>query len=99
MRVRVETKLNDNDSGRALSGGEYEAESVFFTNMPEIYPKDLNAVLMPETRQVPALIVKLNTGQFKVQPLVIHNGTVSVFHVEQKASRLKQALLKLASCF
>jgi hypothetical protein len=85
MKVRVEIQAGSNGYGMVDT---YEAQSVLFTRTQEKFFKNaLSAdgikLIDPQLCEVPALIVLLDSGEYKVQPLVIDDGTVKVFHVEQ----------------
>ncbi|MFA6039878.1 MAG: hypothetical protein WC733_00060 [Methylophilus sp.] len=73
MRVKVEVTAN----GSGMTG-VYEGESVLFVQSSE----KINGSYV----QAPALIVLLDTGEFKVQPLIIEGGHVKVFDVNKLKS-------------
>jgi hypothetical protein len=83
----------------------FEAQSILFTQTQEKFKTTIDGEgegglhimtladglreLESYYKQVPALIVLLDTGEYRVQPLVIDNGEVRVFDVEMADPRTK----------
>lgn len=61
----------------------YEAESVLFTQTVEYFHIVDGVKSYTEPHQVPALIVMLDDGEYKAQPLKIDNGTVKVRAIKE----------------
>lgn len=97
MRVRVEIMVSKDGNGRVEN---YEAQSILFTQTLEKFilntePDNTGGLLIMTLadglrelescyKQVPALIVLLDTGEYRVQPLVIDGGEVRVFDVKEQ---------------